>query len=142
MWDRPDDTGKDPTTSYRVEWKSDTQTNDAWEVLVDDTSLLELQTDKSTHYHHETPEVATDEQRAYRVRALSGSGAGMASNVSYYPPMAAMAQLPLGDASDLMATPNADGSIALEWTPAPNATHNFVYGTDGTNPGCLGLCPG
>ena len=39
----------------------------------------------------------------------------------------------LGDASDLMAIPNADGSIALEWTPAPNATHNFVYGTDGTN---------
>ena len=39
----------------------------------------------------------------------------------------------LGDASDLTAIPNADGSIALEWTPAPNATHNFVYGTDGTN---------
>ena len=38
----------------------------------------------------------------------------------------------LGDASDLTAIPNADGSIALEWTPAPNATHHFVYGTDGT----------
>ena len=48
----------------------------------------------------------------------------------------------LGDASGLMAIPNADGSIALEWTPAPNATHNFVYGTDGTTSGCLGLCHG
>ena len=87
LWDMPMDVGKDPHTSYTVEWKSDMETGDAWEVLVTDTTNLDNQTPKSTHYHHEM-ELGTDEQRAYRVKALSGSGAGMASNVSYYPPMA------------------------------------------------------
>ena len=143
LWDRPDDTGKDPTTSYRVEWKSDTQTNDAWEVLVDDTSLLERQTAKSTHYHHETPEVADDEQRAYRVRALSGSGSGMASNVSYYPPMAGMAMPGMpgmpGNAMSLMAgspDDNDPAAIKLTWEAGANATTHTVAGVlrnaDGT----------
>ena len=140
LWDRPDDTGKDPTTSYRVEWKSDTQTNDAWEALVDDTSLLERQTAKSTHYHHETPEVADDEQRAYRVRALSGSGAGMPSNESYYPPMAGMAELGMpGNAMSLMAGSPDDSdpaAIKLTWEAGANATTHTVAGVlrnaDGT----------
>ena len=87
LWARPVDRSKDPTTSYTVEWKSDTMTGNAWETLVTDTTNLDNQTPKSTHYHHEEPELGTDEQRAYRVSALSGGGAGMASNVSYYPPM-------------------------------------------------------
>ena len=90
LWAQPEDKGKDPTTSYTVEWKSDTMTSDLWETLVTDTSNLEDQTPESTHYHHDV-ELGTDEQRAYQVRALSGSGAGVASNVAYYPPMAGMA---------------------------------------------------
>ena len=137
LWDQPIDVGKDPETSYRVQRMVN---GGAWETILEDTKSLDNQTPLSTHYNdEEEPEM--DEMRAYRVAALSGSGAGAWSNTAYIPAQMHAASV-LGDASDLMATPNADGSIALEWIPAPNATHNFVYGTDGTNSGCLGLCHG
>ena len=129
LWDRPDDTGKDPTTSYRVEWKSDTQTNDAWEVLVDDTSLLERQTARSTHYHHEMPEVAADEQRAYRVRALSGTGSGDESNMAYFPAMPAEPVVEnVGPATGVGTGPfNEGGVIQVNWNAAPNAAGYIIY---------------
>ena len=128
LWDEPLDEGKDPETSYRVQRMVN---GGAWETILEDTKSLDNQTALSTHYNDEE-EPAMDEMRAYRVAALSGSGAGAWSNTAYIPAQMHAASV-LGDASDLMATRNADGSIALEWTPAPNATHNFVYGTDGTN---------
>ena len=139
LWDMPMDAGKDPHTSYTVEWKSDMETGDAWEVLVTDTTNLDNQTPKSTHYHHEM-ELGTDEQRAYRVKALSGSGTGMASNVSYYPPMAGMAELGMpGNAMSLMAGPSDDddpAAIKLTWDAGANATTHTVAGVlrnaDGT----------
>ena len=39
--------------------------------------------------------------------------------------------LELGDAMNLMATANDDGSVTLSWTAGANATHHFVAGTDG-----------
>ena len=130
LWDMPTEAGKDPHTSYTVEWKSSAQTGDAWETLVTDTTNLENQTPKSTHYHHKEPELEANEQRAYRVKALSGSGSGMASNVSYYPPMAGMA-MPgmLGNAMGLTAGPTDDndpGSIKLTWTAGENANVHWV----------------
>ena len=73
-----------------------------------------------------TPETAY----MYRVAAVNAVGLGAWSNGVTATTLDT--DTTLGDASDLMAIPNADGSIALEWTPAPNATHNVVYGTDGT----------
>ena len=143
LWDMPVEAGKDPHTSYTVEWKSSTQTGDAWETLVTDTTNLENQTPKSTHYHHKEPELEANEQRAYRVKALSGSGSGMASNVSYYPPMAGMAMPAMpgmpGNAMSLMAGPpddNDPAAIKLTWDAGANATTHTVAGVlrnaDGT----------
>ena len=123
LWNKPVETGKFNHTNFTVQRKVD---DGDWETIEEYTDGV------STHYTDEEEPVA-GEQRAYRVQSRSVKGQSAWSNVAYYPAMTGMAQLPLGDASDLMATPNADGSIALEWTPAPNATHNFVYGTDGPN---------
>ena len=139
LWAQPQDKGKDPTTSYTVEWKSDTMTGNAWAVLVEDTDTLEDQTALSTHYHHDV-KLGANEQRAYQVKALSGSGAGMASNVSYYPPMAGMAMPGMpGDAMSLMAgQPDDDDpdAIKLTWDAGANATTHTVAGVlrnaDGT----------
>ena len=139
LWAQPQDEGKDPHTSYRVEWKSDTETADAWETLVEDTQNLTNHVQEATHYHHED-ELAENEQRAYQVKALSGSGAGMASNVSYYPPMASMAELGMpGNAMSLMAGSSDDndpGVIKLTWEAGANATTHTVAGVlrnaDGT----------
>ena len=130
LWDQPTEAGKDPHTSYTVEWKSDTMTGDAWETLVTDTEDLEDQTALSTHYHHDE-ELGTDEQRAYRVSALSGSGSGMASNVSYYPPM----QVPPATAeltapTNVMVGVNDDDpgqfDLMVTWAPGENAVGHMV----------------
>ena len=127
LWDEPLDEGKDPHTSYTVQWKSDTMTDDAWETLVTDTENLEDQTPLSTHYHHEEPELAIDEQRAYRVAALSGSAVGVWSNVSYYPAMAYTPPQPLGNAVIGTAASDAAGSVTVNLTPGANADYHWAY---------------
>ena len=130
LWDKPTEAGKDPHTSYTVEWKSSTQTGDAWETLVTDTTNLDNQTPKSTHYHHDS-ELETDEQRAYQVKALSGSGSGMASNVSYYPPMTAppaTAELTAPTMLNVVyddADPN-DIKVRVSWEDGDNAVGHLV----------------
>lgn len=136
LWDQPTESGKDPHTSYTVERKLD---DGAWETLVTDTANLEDQTALSTHFHDED-ELSSDEQRAYRVAALSGSGVGPWSNVSYYPPMAGMAMPGMpGNAMSLMAGPpddNDPAAIKLTWDAGANATTHTVAGVlrnaDGT----------
>ena len=120
LWNQPNEAGKDPHTSYTVQ----RMINDGeWETLSDDTESV------YTHYSDEQEPADADEQRAYRVAALSGSGAGDWSNVAYIPAKTAE---PVGEdvgpATGVTTGPfNVGGVIQVNWDPAPNATGYIIY---------------
>ena len=118
LWNQPNEAGKDPHTSYTVQ----RMINDGgWETLSDDTESV------YTHYSDEQEPADADEQRAYRVAALSGSGDGLWSNVAYIPAKTGMAEL--GEASGLTGAVGSDtGTIELTWTAGDNADVHFVFG--------------
>ena len=69
----------------------------------------------------------------YRVSAMNSVGMGEYSDgMAMATTMVTVVDAPpLGPASGLTATPNADGSVMLTWTTGTSATHHFVAGTDG-----------
>ena len=69
----------------------------------------------------------------YRVSAINSVGMGEYSDgMAMATTMVTVVDAPpLGPASGLTATANADGSVMLTWTAGTSATHHFVAGTDG-----------
>ena len=69
----------------------------------------------------------------YRVAAMNSVGMGEYSDgMAMATTMVTVVDAPpLGPASGLTATANADGSVMLTWTTGTSATHHFVAGTDG-----------
>ena len=120
LWNQPNEAGKDPHTSYTVQ----RMINDGeWETLSDDTESV------YTHYSDEQEPEDADEQRAYRVAALSGSGAGDWSNVAYIPAKTAEPVAEdVGPATGVTTGPfNEGGVIQVNWDAAPNATGYIIY---------------
>ena len=78
QWNKPPNPTGGSVDSYVVQWKAD---DGDWTVLDSDTGNMQ------TVYHHERPEPAEGEQRAYRVAAKNGSGTSDWSDTAYYPQM-------------------------------------------------------
>ena len=124
LWAQPTDMGKDPTTSYMVQRIVD---DGEWETLAEDTADLDDQTPLSTHYHDES-EPAENEERAYRVAARSGSGAGAWSNTSYHPAMKGADTLT--EPTNVMAMSDMAGELSMTWEGAANADLYVLIAVD------------
>ena len=117
LWDEPE--SGDTVTGYRIQ----RMVNDGgWSTIVSDTADEPGHVFNATHYNDQAElgtfvPAGTDEKRAYRVAAVSGTGLSDWSNVASYPADISHPPVTSVDASSgLMADKSADGMmVMLEW---------------------------
>ena len=110
LWNKPPNPGGGSVDSYVVQRKVD---DGEWADLESDTG------NPRTIYHHERPEPAEGEQRAYRVAAMNSSGTSGWSEMAYYPqdtshgPIVTELTAPSG-----VKVSTLQNTISVTWDPA------------------------
>ena len=134
LWNAPEDPTGAVLEGYVIARKID---DGEWE---DDWKKIEEGDPRTYETDSDIP--ATDQMNYYRVAAFNSAGTGDWSNVSLYPSDGSHvpATGTLGEVSDVVATPGADGEVTVMWMGGNNADRYFIIALEqGSDPLVIGF---